>query len=63
MGIWFSIPGATQSSSPEKISAGTLTLAAAIIADGVVSAAAKLITVFIVALFSEAKSEAPPPIE
>ena len=64
IGIWFDVGGVTQSSSPAKISVGILTSSAAEIADGEVSAAAKLIRVIIDDELSvELKNEAPPPIE
>ena len=55
--------GATQSSSPENINEGIEMLLAAKIAEGLVSAAAKLTRVLILGLFSAARKLAPPPIE
>ena len=63
IGTWFDGGGVTQSYDPAKTSAGADTKGAASIADGLVSAAAKLAIAVIVGSSFAARKLAPPPIE
>ena len=63
IGNWLVAGGVTQSSSAENISEGMLIWLAAVIADGDVSAAAKVIIASGTGLYSHPRNDEPPPIE